>query len=58
MNLINIESRPFKDKPLAAFFFADLQGHADDPPVQKALAELKRHSTLVKVAGSYPSQTA
>lgn len=58
VNLINIESRPFKDKPLAAFFFADLQGHAEDPAVQKALAELKRHSTFVKVAGSYPNQTA
>ena len=57
VNLINIESRPFKDRPLAAFFFADLQGHAEDVSVQKALAELKRHSTLVKVVGSYPNQT-
>ena len=56
VNLINIESRPFKDKPLAAFFFADLQGHANDASVQKALTELKRHSTLVKVVGSYPNQ--
>jgi chorismate mutase-like protein len=56
VNLINIESRPFKNKPLAAFFFADLQGHAEDAAVQKALAELKRHSTFVKIAGSYPNQ--
>lgn len=56
VNLINIESRPFKDKPLAAFFFADLQGHFDDASVQKALAELKRHSTFIKVVGSYPNQ--
>ena len=56
VNLINIESRPFKDKPLAAFFFADLQGHAEEIPVQKALSELKRHSTFVKVVGSYPNQ--
>jgi chorismate mutase/prephenate dehydratase len=35
-------------------FFIDLEGHAEDPPVAKALAQLKKRASLFRVLGSYP----
>jgi prephenate dehydratase len=35
-------------------FFVDLDGHADDPPVKKALEEVKAKASLFKVLGAYP----
>ena len=35
-------------------FFADVEGHADAPPLSKALAEVKKVASLLKVLGSYP----
>jgi chorismate mutase/prephenate dehydratase len=32
----------------------DIEGHADDPPVAKALAALKERASLFRVLGSYP----
>lgn len=54
VNMTRIESRPSKRKAWAYFFFVDVKGHYDDPPVARALAELGRHCSFVKVLGSYP----
>jgi chorismate mutase/prephenate dehydratase len=35
-------------------FFIDLEGHAQDKPVARALAELRKASSLFRVLGSYP----
>jgi chorismate mutase/prephenate dehydratase len=35
-------------------FFIDLEGHAEDAPVARALAELEKHASLFRVLGSYP----
>jgi chorismate mutase/prephenate dehydratase len=32
----------------------DIEGHADDESVKKALAELDEHAAMVKLLGSYP----
>lgn len=54
VNLSRIESRPSRRQKWDYVFFIDLEGHADDKPVAKALAELKKRSSLLKVLGSYP----
>jgi chorismate mutase/prephenate dehydratase len=32
----------------------DLEGHAEDPRVKRALAALKKRASLFRVLGSYP----
>jgi len=54
LNLTKIESRPSRTKAWEYYFFVDFEGHADDEPVQRALAELGEHCTLMTVLGAYP----
>lgn len=54
INLTRIESRPSRKKIWDYVFFVDLDGHADDPPVKKALDEVKAKASLFKVLGAYP----
>jgi chorismate mutase/prephenate dehydratase len=35
-------------------FFFDIEGHADEPNVAKALEALKKRASLFRVLGSYP----
>jgi chorismate mutase / prephenate dehydratase len=53
LNMTKIESRPSKRKAWEYFFFVDCDGHAEEPRVSKALADLREHCTFVKVLGSY-----
>jgi chorismate mutase/prephenate dehydratase len=55
INMTKIESRPNRQKAWEYFFFVDFLGHAADARVQKALAELARHTMFVKILGSYPN---
>ena len=54
LNMSKIESRPSKRKAWEYFFFVDVEGHAHDKALVKALAELSKHCTFVKILGSYP----
>ncbi len=54
ISMTRIESRPSKRKKWDYVFFIDLEGHADDPALAKALAELKERASLFRVLGSYP----
>jgi chorismate mutase/prephenate dehydratase len=54
INLTKIESRPYKLKAWQYYFFVDMQGHADDLKVRKALRELDSKCDFLKVLGSYP----
>ncbi len=54
INMTKIESRPSKTKAWEYYFFVDIEGHADDARVQKALSELTEHCSLMTVLGSYP----
>lgn len=56
INLSKIESRPSRKKAWDYFFFIDLIGHYEDPPVQAALNELKTYCSFVKWLGSYPNE--
>jgi chorismate mutase/prephenate dehydratase len=52
--MTRIESRPSKRKAWAYFFFVDVKGHSEDPSVARALEELSKHCSFVKILGSYP----
>jgi chorismate mutase/prephenate dehydratase len=54
VNMTRIESRPSRKKKWDYVFFVDLDGHAEDTPVRKALEEIKSKATLFKVLGAYP----
>ncbi|MDD5281698.1 MAG: prephenate dehydratase [Candidatus Omnitrophica bacterium] len=54
VNLTKIESRPSKKKAWEYYFFVDISGHQDDLKIKKALSELERRCTYLKILGSYP----
>lgn len=54
INLTKIESRPLKHKPWEYLFFLDLEGHIDEPRIQRAVKKLEKDCLFIKVLGSYP----
>lgn len=54
INLSKIESRPSKKRPWDYYFFIDVTGHYDDPPMREAVKKLRKFCPLVKWLGSYP----
>jgi chorismate mutase/prephenate dehydratase len=54
VSMTRIESRPSRRKNWDYVFFIDVDGHAEQPPVADALAELEREASLFKVLGAYP----
>ena len=54
VSMSRIESRPSRRGMWDYVFFIDLDGHAQDEPVDKALAELREQASLFRVLGSYP----
>ena len=54
VNLTKIESRPSRLKAWEYYFFVDMEGHFTDRKVGKALTELEKHCSFMKVLGSYP----
>ncbi len=55
ISLSRIESRPSHKKKWDYVFFIDVEGHADEQPLKSVLAEIKKHSSLLRVLGSYPA---
>ena len=49
-----LEQRPSHKKKWDYVFFIDIEGHADDQHVAKALVELKKRASLFRILGSYP----
>ena len=54
VSMTRIESRPSKKKKWEYVFFIDLEGHANEPHITKALSKLKNNSSLFKILGAYP----
>jgi chorismate mutase/prephenate dehydratase len=54
ISMSRIESRPSRRKRWDYVFFVDIDGHAEDPKVKKALAALKQRASLFRILGSYP----
>ncbi|MEW5693314.1 MAG: prephenate dehydratase [Candidatus Hydrogenedentota bacterium] len=56
INLTKIESRPSKTKPWEYYFFLDFEGYYKDTKVRRALFELEKNCTFIKILGSYPRE--
>jgi chorismate mutase/prephenate dehydratase len=54
VNMTRIESRPSRRRKWDYVFFIDVEGHAEDERLRKALAALKKRASLFRVLGSYP----
>jgi len=54
VSLCKIESRPRAGRPWQYIFYLDFEGHCQDPACEAALSNLLRHSSFVKMLGSYP----
>jgi chorismate mutase/prephenate dehydratase len=54
INMTRIESRPSRRGLWEYVFFVDIDGHARDARVRRALQALERESNFIKWLGSYP----
>jgi prephenate dehydratase len=53
VNMTKLESYMRDGQFVAAEFYADIEGHPDEPHVRRALEELDFHTRWVKILGSY-----
>ena len=53
INLLKIESRPFVGKPWEYLFFVDIDARQKNNDCISALKELKKHTSYLKILGSY-----
>jgi prephenate dehydratase len=61
VNMTKLESYQLEGRFTATQFYADIEGHPDDPHVARALEELQFFSTKVRILGAYrahPFRTA
>ena len=54
VSMTRIESRPSHRRKWDYVFFIDIDGHADEPHVARALVSLKQRASLFRLLGSYP----
>ena len=54
VSMTRIESRPSHRKKWDYVFFIDIEGHAEESHVAKALEKLKERASLFRLLGSYP----
>ena len=52
--MTRIESRPSRETRWEYVFFVDIDGHAKERKVAKALALLEKEAAFLKLLGSYP----
>ena len=55
VNMTKLESYQLGGSFNATQFYADIQGHPNDPPVKRALEELEFFTTRITVLGVYPA---
>lgn len=55
IDLLKIESRPFRGRPWEYIFYLDFAEHKDEEKSQNAIRHLQEITTFLKVLGSYPS---
>ena len=54
INMTFIQSHPTKQTPWEYMFFVDVQGHETSSGLSQALRELREHTLVLRVLGSYP----
>ena len=55
INLTKLESRPRRGAPFEYVFYVDLETAADREEVDEALGEVRTHTSMLRVLGSYPA---
>jgi prephenate dehydratase len=55
INLHKLESRPRRGKAFEYLMYVDVMAGMDDPALEDALHEVERHTSMVRVLGSYRS---
>lgn len=55
VNLTKLESRPRRGAPFEYVFYIDLDGSIEDANVAEGLDEVRLHTSMLKVLGSYPA---
>jgi len=55
INLTKLESRPRRGAPFEYVFYVDLETAADRAEVDEALGEVRTHTSMLRVLGSYPA---
>ena len=55
VNMTKLESYQLDGRFVATMFYADIEGHPDDPAVARALEELSFFCTELKILGAYPA---
>jgi prephenate dehydratase len=58
VNMTKLESYMVNGSFTATQFYADIEGHPDDPPVQRAFEELRFFTSRLKILGTYPADPA
>jgi chorismate mutase/prephenate dehydratase len=58
ISMTKIESHPSPTKSWEYYFFVDVEGHAKDESVAKALQEAKEHTRQLEVLGSFPVEVS
>jgi len=53
INLTKLESRPRRGAPFEYVFYLDIERASDEPDVLAALDEVRLHTSMLKVLGSY-----
>jgi prephenate dehydratase len=51
----SLHSRPIPGEPWRYQFLIDIEGHRDDPRIERALADVTSRSALLVVLGSFPA---
>lgn len=55
INLHKLESRPWRGKPFEYLMYVDVMAAAEDPALKEALGEVGRHTSLLRLLGTYRS---
>jgi chorismate mutase/prephenate dehydratase len=55
VSMTRLESRPARTGRWEYVFYVDIEGHAQDAPVARALAGIERKASFIKNLGSYPA---
>lgn len=58
VNMTKLESYMVGGSFTATQFYADIEGHPDDPAVQRAMDELRFFTSMLKILGTYPAHPA
>ncbi len=57
VNMIKLESYMVGGAFRATQFYADIEGHPEDPEVKRALDELSFFTDMIRVLGTYPADS-